>query len=168
MSQGRRETEYRNAFLLQTLFHPEMTEKSVLLLNMGIHFAAAVNFTNYKRVIDQLISLVNDGKSTPNKGFNNTSNIFKGRFIWKASTALHRERFPNPHKDVRRFMTFPRLKLYNAYATSAMCRAGIDVIDVHPISESYPGGTVSQTDPVHYADHVFRDVEALLYKIFSP
>jgi len=152
----------------KTLFHPEMTEKSVLLLNMGIHFAAAVNFTNYKRVIDELISLVNDAKNKPNKDFSNTTNTFKGRFIWKTSTALNRERFPNPHKDVRRFLTYPRVKLYNAYATSAMCRAGIDVIDVHPISDSYPAGTVSGTDPVHYADHVFRDIEALLYEMFSP
>ena len=142
-----------------------MAEKSVLLLNMGIHFAAAVNFTNYQRVIDQLISLVKNVENNPG---NNVTNTFRGRFLWKTSTALHRERFPNPHKDVRRFLTFSRIKLYNAYATSAMCRAGIDVIDVHPISESYPAGTVSPTDPVHYADNVFRDVEALLYKTFSP
>ena len=154
---------------MQTLFNPKMTEKDVVLLNMGIHFAAAVNFTNYKRLIDQLITLVNrNGKNNPYKRFNNANSTFKGRFIWKTSTALHRERFPNPHKDVRRFLTFPRVKLYNAYATSAMCRAGIDVIDVHPISESYPTGTVSQTDPVHYSGHVFRDVEALLYKMFAP
>lgn len=152
--------------LLQTLYNPVMDEKSVLLLNMGIHFAAAVNFTNYRRVIDQLISLVNESKSH-RKSVNDT-NTFKGRFIWKTSTALNRERFPNPHKDVRRFLTFPRVQLYNAYATSAMCRAGIEVIDVYPISDSYPAGTLLQTDPVHYANHVFRDVEALLHKMFAP
>lgn len=152
--------------LLQTLYNPVMDEKSVLLLNMGIHFAAAVNFTNYRRVIDQLISLVNESKSH-RKSVNDT-NTFKGRFIWKTSTALNRERFPNPHKDVRRFLTLPRVQLYNAYATSAMCRAGIEVIDVYPISDSYPAGTLLQTDPVHYANHVFRDVEALLHKMFAP
>lgn len=143
-----------------------MDEKSVLLLNMGIHFAAAVNFTNYKRVIDQLIILVNESKS--NRNSVDITKKFKGRFIWKTSTALNRERFSNPHKDVRRFLTFPRVQLYNAYATSAMCRAGIDVIDVYPISDSFPGGTLSQTDPVHYGAHVFRDVEAFLYKMFGP
>lgn len=145
-----------------------MDEKSVLLLNMGIHFAAAVNFTNYRRVIYQLISLVKDDRSQQKLSNDTSTSTFKGRFIWKTSTALNRERFPNPHKDVRRFLTFPRVQLYNAYATSAMCRAGIDVIDVYPISDSYPAGTVTQTDPVHYADHVFRDIEALLYKMFSP
>ena len=145
-----------------------MDEKSVLLLNVGIHFAAAVNFTNYRRVIGQLISLVKIDKSRQKLSNDTSMNAFKGRFIWKTSTALNRERFPNPHKDVRRFLTFPRVLLYNAYATSAMCRAGIDVIDVYPIRDSYPAGTVTQTDPVHYAGHVFRDVEALLYKMFSP
>lgn len=145
-----------------------MTEKSVLLMNMGIHFAAAVNFTNYRRLIDDLIRLVTEGKGQPKLHNESTTNIFKGRFIWKTSTALNRERFPNPNKDVRRFLTFQRVLLYNAYATSAMCRAGIDVIDVYPISDSYPAGTISLTDPVHYGGHVFRDVEALLYKVFSP
>ena len=145
-----------------------MTEKSVVLMNMGIHFAATVNFTNYRRVIDQLISLVNEGKRHQRLSNETTTNIFKGRFIWKTSTALNRERFPNPHKDVRRFLTFPRVQLYNAYATSAMCRAGIDVIDVYPISDSYPAGTVSESDPVHYTGDVFRDVEALLFEMFSP
>ncbi|KAL9973064.1 hypothetical protein ACROYT_G019473 [Oculina patagonica] len=152
----------------KTLYNPVMDENSVLLLNMGIHFAAAVNFTNYKRVIDQLITLVKYDRSHRKLSNDSSTNNFNGRFIWKTSTALNRERFPNPHKDVRRFLTFPRVQLYNAYATSAMCRAGIDVIDVYPISDSYPAGTVSQTDPVHYADRVFRDVEALLYKMFSP
>lgn len=156
------------SFLLQTLFNPEMTEKSVLLLNMGIHFAATVNFTNYRRLIDEVIRLVNEGKTGYYRRFNNATNTFKGRFIWNTSTALHRERFPNPHKDVRRFLTISRVKLFNAYTTSAMCSAGIDVIDVHPISESHPVGTVSNSDPVHYADHVFRGVEALLYRMFSP
>lgn len=45
-----------------------MTEKSVLLMNMGIHFAAAVNFTNYRRLIDDLIRLVTEGKGQPNWG----------------------------------------------------------------------------------------------------
>ena len=142
-----------------------MSNKSVLLMNLGIHFVAAVNFTNYKHLIDDLIVAVNGARD---KGLAVTSNYFKGRLIWKTTTALNRQRFPNPHKDVRRFLTFPRVELYNAYATSAMCRAGVDVIDVYPISNSYPGGTISNTDPVHYGDHVFREVEFLLHKMFRP
>ena len=137
-------------------------------MNVGLHFAGAVNFTNYRRLINHLISLVNEGKRHQRLSSETTTNIFKGRFIWRTSTALNRERFAYPHKAVQRFLTFPRVQLYNAYATSAMCRAGIDIIDVYPISDSYPAGTVSKSDPVHYAGHVFRDVEALLFEMFSP
>ena len=48
--------------------------------------------------------------------------------------------------------------LFNAYATHAMCRAGIDVLDVFPISDAYPGGTGLPRKPfdaVHYKAHVF-------------
>jgi len=44
---------------------------------------------------------------------------------------------------------------------SAMCQAGFDVIDVYPLTESYPKGTI---DVVHYPNDVFRAVETLLEK----
>ena len=46
---------------------------------------------------------------------------------------------------------------------SAMCQAGFDVIDVYPMSDSYPGGTLDN-DVVHYADKVFVTMETLLEK----
>ena len=135
-----------------------MDEHSVVLLNWGIHFAAAVNFLNYQRLIDEFIETVKTEKK---------QGQFKGKIIWRTTTAIFRERFSNPHKDVRRFLTFPRIILYNAYATSAMCRAGIDVIDVYPLTHSFPPGTVSKKDPVHYERRVFESVEALIYKKFK-
>ena len=142
-----------------------MDEKSVLIINLGVHFAATVNFTNYKRVIDDLIRTVHEGESRPGGG---QRKVFRGRLIWKTTTALNRHRFPQPHRDVRRFLTFPRVELYNAYALWAMCRAGVDVIDVYPISNSFPGGTVGPNDPVHYSGDVFRDIERLLFEMFRP
>ena len=49
---------------------------------------------------------------------------------------------------------------------SAMCQAGYDVIDVYPLTASYPGAT---PDMVHYPDHVFRSMETLLeeYKVHN-
>ena len=44
---------------------------------------------------------------------------------------------------------------------SAMCEAGFDVIDVYPMTDSYPGGT---EDVVHYPNHVFNAAEKLLEK----
>ena len=141
-----------------------MDENSVLFLNWGVHFAAAVNFTNYKRLIDAFIKIIKHGDHDLSTGH---TRQFKGYFIWKTTTALNRERFPNPHKDVRRFLTFPRVMLYNSYAIHAMCRAGIPVLDVYPVSDSYPDGTISRDDPVHYSSHVFRSVEKFLYTMFS-
>ena len=141
-----------------------MDEKSVLFLNWGLHFAAAVNFTNYKRLIDELVKIIKLGDYNASTG---EIRRFKGYFIWKTTTALNRDRFPDPHKDVRRFLTYPRVVLYNAYAARAMCRAGLRVLDVYPLSDSYPAGTVSLDDPVHYSSQVFRPVESLFYKMFS-
>ena len=64
--------------------------------------------------------------------------------------------------------------LYNAYATAAMCEAGIDIIDVYPLSDSYPLGTgyhgskFAVNDVVHYNNAVFWPVEDLLEEYFGP
>ena len=44
---------------------------------------------------------------------------------------------------------------------SAMCEAGFDVIDVYPMTDSYPGGTLAN-DVVHYPNKVFNTLETLL------
>ena len=44
---------------------------------------------------------------------------------------------------------------------SAMCQAGFDVIDVYPMTDSYPGGTLD-LDVVHYPNKVFVTMETLL------
>lgn len=59
--------------------------------------------------------------------------------------------------------------LFNAYATSAMCRAGLHVLDVHPLTDSYPYGTgkpARPKDAVHYEHFVFDSVERLLVDFF--
>ena len=48
---------------------------------------------------------------------------------------------------------FQRLELFHKYATSAMCKAGIPVLDVYPMTASYPNGTL---DHVHYSENVQR------------
>ena len=58
-------------------------------------------------------------------------------------------------------MLSQRIALFSAFATSAMCNAGFDVIDVYPISDAYPDGAL---DHVHYNPRVFWDLETLLEK----
>ena len=43
----------------------------------------------------------------------------------------------------------------------AMCEAGFDVIDLYPMTDSYPDGTIP-LDIVHYSNKVFETVETLL------
>ena len=145
--------------MFQVLDDKELDEHSVILLNWGIHFVYAVNFTNFQKLIDDFIKTV-ERKRRKAK--------FKSKIIWRTTTAIFRERHPFPHRDSDRFLTFPRIILYNAYAMSAMCKAGIDVIDVYPMTDSFPPGTVSKRDPLHYGRHPLRSVEKLLYRKFKP
>ena len=133
-----------------------MDKHSVIMLNWGIHFVYAVNFANYKKLIDDFLKTVEMKRS---KG------QFTSKIIWRTTTAIFRERITKRslHKDSERFLTFPRIILYNAYAMSAMCKAGVDVIDVYQMTDSFPPGTVSKRDPVHYERRATESVEALLY-----
>ena len=45
------------------------------------------------------------------------------------------------------FFYHQRLELFHKYATNAMCKAGIPVLDVYPMTASYLNGTL---DHVHY------------------
>ena len=47
-------------------------------------------------------------------------------------------------------------ELFHKYATNAMCQAGIPVLDVYPMTASYPNGTL---DHVHYSANVQRAAE---------
>ena len=51
-----------------------------------------------------------------------------------------------------------------------MCDAGFDVLDVYPLTASYPYGTGSSARPkdaVHYEHFVFESVERLLEDLFE-
>lgn len=68
------------------------------------------------------------------------------------------------------FLTFlliylvQRVQLFNAYANWAMCKAGFKVLDVYPVSSSYPGGTL---DGVHYKDSVFSSAADAVERFFQ-
>ena len=48
------------------------------------------------------------------------------------------------------------MRLFDAYAMSAMCKAGFEVLDVFPLTASYMPGTL---DIVHYTNEVFNEAE---------
>ena len=49
-----------------------------------------------------------------------------------------------------------RIRLFDAYAMSAMCQAGFAVLDLFPLSASYEPGAY---DVLHYRDQVFYTAE---------
>lgn len=67
------------------------------------------------------------------------------------------------------FVLFQRVKLYNSLATSLMCQAGLEVLDVYPFTRSYPGGTggpevawYKEHDIVHFKFHVMKTLDMFL------
>ena len=82
---------------------PQMDdEKSVILLNHGLHFITSTNFSTYRKVIDGIVNLFKEKKVTDEGG---VELKFKGKMIWKTNAAIHRERLRWPHIHKRRFLT---------------------------------------------------------------
>ncbi|XP_032219610.1 uncharacterized protein LOC116602321 [Nematostella vectensis] len=145
---------------------------SVLVLNLGLHYVQNINFTKYQEMIDRVIGLLR-GEETGEVG--EVGRGFRGQVVWKTTTAINRERYGDPrkgaiHAKVIRFLTYQRVLLYNAYATNAMCNAGIDILDVFPMSNAHPNGTGlphKRFDAVHYPAGTFTRASDVLYKYFS-
>ena len=88
--------------VVKPLRSPEMQqEESVLLFNLVLHYAKKINFTTYKRLIDDLIlalkaSELSHGERVPK---------YKAKMIWKSSTALCKEKASSSKKTDFRFFT---------------------------------------------------------------
>ena len=83
--------------------HPEMDEYSAIILNFGLHFVESTNFTNYKKLIDGLVNLL-QGKDN-GVTLNLTQTRYRGTVIWKTTTAINKEKASNIHLGHKRFMT---------------------------------------------------------------
>ena len=62
------------------------------------------------------------------------------------------------------------MELFNSYANWAMCKAGIPMLDIFPLTNSYPNGTGNEKfphDPVHYDYEVMDPVEKILVKMYG-
>ncbi|XP_067031126.1 uncharacterized protein [Acropora muricata] len=127
----------------------DMDQDSALILNAGVHLLKSASFYNYQKIINGFISVL--------------KRYYRGTVIWKSTTAIHdqRELYSGCY---RRFHTEQRVQLFNAYANWAMCKAGFKVLDVYPVSSSYPGGTL---DGVHYKDLVFSSAADAVERFFQ-
>lgn len=104
--------------VLTEIFHvinqPYMdNDESVLVLNLGLHYVHTINFTTYKDLIDKTIRLLNDRFKT-----NDRSWRFRGRLIWKTTTAINKEKYGDPRTNARhstsiRFLTYQVRQIIN-------------------------------------------------------
>ncbi|XP_028409585.1 uncharacterized protein LOC114532311 isoform X2 [Dendronephthya gigantea] len=140
----------------------EMSENSVMVLNLGLHFVQATNFSNYIKLLRGVVDVI---ETRQREGKKNV------RLIWKTTTEIskHKDTKDLLYCDFKRFFTNARVAMYNAYATSFMCQKGFEILDVHPLTASYPGGTggpkiefYKEHDVVHYKRHVTKPFEDLL------
>lgn len=155
--------------LRKVLESPEMNENSVLILNLGLHYMESISLKNYQNLLDKVVDLLNERDST-------TGELrHKSRVIWKTSTSLSKEKDTGGQlkSDRRRFLTLPRVNLYNSYATSLMCRTGLEVLDVYPFTRSYPEGTggpevayYKEHDIVHFKFHVMKTIDLFIEDYF--
>ena len=73
-------------------------ERSLLIVNFGLHFVESTNFSNYQKLIDGLAKVLTEKDDTG-------QSKYKGKVIWKTTTAINKERADYPHLHWRRFFT---------------------------------------------------------------
>ncbi|XP_066019992.1 uncharacterized protein [Pocillopora verrucosa] len=123
--------------------------QSVFFFNVGIHYSLSLNFTAYQMLIDSIIETLRRDTGTENEGAL-SSRVLS---IWRSNAAVEAERFKDCFPQVNytewRFFTNQRNQLFHTYATDAMCKAGIPVLDIYPLTTAWPEGT---RDSMHYID----------------
>ncbi|XP_065068898.1 uncharacterized protein LOC135694137 [Rhopilema esculentum] len=136
--------------LRDILSKPEMqTNRSVLVINFGLHIITSLNFSVYQNLLDEFVHILDLNRSQRNHSSS-------PRIIWKTTTLTHIENTKVWNRTYSRFMTNHRISLFNAYANQRLCSAGVTIFDIFPISASYYKGT---KDHVHYEYFVFEPAE---------
>ncbi|XP_012564143.2 uncharacterized protein LOC105848537 [Hydra vulgaris] len=143
----------------------KLDENSLLFLNYGLHFVQTIPFKKFQTMLNAVIDLLKEKQKRKNR----TS------IIWKTTTAFQKWKWGDPKYNGRfsndnRFLTTQRVQLFNAFASYQMCKSGFNVLDVYPMSLSYPDGTgtvLKPWDAVHYEPIVFKSVEDYLAQYFD-
>ena len=128
------------------------SNRSVVIINYGLHLVMSLNFSEYRNLIDKFIAIVDHYRLQQNE-----SSV--PQFVWKTTTMSHKENTERWNMTQARFLTNHRISLFNAYSNARLCTAGITILDIFPISASFPEGT---KDHVHYHYFVFEPAEDAL------
>ena len=122
------------------------SNRSAVVINFGLHLVMSLNFSECRRLIDKFAAIIGNYRLHQNK-----SSI--PQFVWKTTTMSHKENAERWNMTQARFLTNHRISLFNAYSNDILCTAGLTILDIFPISASFPEGT---KDHVHYHYFVFE------------
>ena len=122
-----------------------MRNDSGMLLNLGLHFIRSTSFEIYQKIIRRYIKQIKKHKT---------------KVIWRTTTSIYIPEF----KAHKRFQTYQRAMLFNAYSMDAMCRAGIPIVDVFPMTAAYPH---PPEDGIHYDLKLLKPVIDVLSAYFK-
>ena len=80
-----------------------MSENSVLILNLGLHYMESIRLQDYRILLLKVIDLLNER----NKGTGELKH--KARVVWKTSTSISKEKDPGSQltSERRRFLAVP-------------------------------------------------------------
>ncbi|EDO48635.1 predicted protein [Nematostella vectensis] len=148
--------------LREWLESEELNKKSVVLLNLGLHYAMDVSAATFTHLMDEVVKMIKSGRAR---------NTIRARIIWKTTTALSKEKDLKEFLfiDRKRFLTVPRVQVFNPISTSRACAADLEVFDVFPLTRSYPQGTggpdvefYKEHDIVHFKYYLLKPLEDIL------
>ena len=139
--------------LIAIFAKPEMkSNRSVLVINFGLHIVMTLRFSEYKSLMDAFIERLGFYREQENRSV-------VPQILWKTTTLSHKENTKHRYLTRARFLTNHRISLFNAYTNAKLCSAGITILDIFPISASFPKGS---KDHVHYEYFVFEPAEDIL------
>ena len=139
--------------LYKIFLQPEMkSNRSVIVINFGLHVTMTLNFSEYRKLLDTFLKVLDSYRKR-----GNTTVV--PQVVWKTTTLSHKENIKQWNVTHTRFLTNHRINLFNTYTNRKLCSAGITILDIFPISASFPKGT---KDHVHYEYYVFEPVEDIL------
>ena len=135
------------------------SERSVLLINFGIHLILSLNFTELKDTVDKFAELIEVKRRSKNT---------MPRIVWRTTTSTFPEMKNLRNTLSARFLTNHRIQLFNAYANSKLCSVGVDIFDVFTETSA---NQKACRDGVHFSheafNHANRGFKLYLEECFS-
>jgi len=106
--------------LKDLLKEKDMDEKSGLVITYGHPFVENMAFKKYRTFVDRAVRILKEK--------------YNGNVVWRTMSS----NWKDSSDPATHFKNHQRIQLFNAYATSVMCNAGIPVLDVFQMTESAP------------------------------